>query len=78
VLFITGKYSLNPGAREKLAKVAGILLAYPGLAIAVGGYTDNVASRTGEWSSWYRATPSAVSNGYDQQPQIEQAQRAGV
>jgi len=42
VLFDTGRYSLKPGAREKLAKVAGILLAYPGLNIAVGGYTDNV------------------------------------
>ncbi len=42
VLFDTGKFSLKPGAREKLAKVAGILLAYPTLAIEVGGYTDNV------------------------------------
>lgn len=42
VLFDSGQYSLKPGAREKLAKVAGILLAYPGLNIAVGGYTDNV------------------------------------
>jgi outer membrane protein OmpA-like peptidoglycan-associated protein len=42
VLFDTGKYSLKPGAREKLAKVAGILLAYPGLSIEVGGYTDNI------------------------------------
>ncbi len=42
VLFDTGQYSLKPGAREKLAKVAGILLAYPGLNIEVGGYTDNV------------------------------------
>jgi len=42
VLFDTGQYSLKPGAREKLAKVAGILVAYPSLAIAVGGYTDNV------------------------------------
>jgi outer membrane protein OmpA-like peptidoglycan-associated protein len=46
VLFDTGKFSLKPGAREKLAKVAGILLAYPGLNIAVGGYTDNVGSDT--------------------------------
>jgi outer membrane protein OmpA-like peptidoglycan-associated protein len=44
VLFDTGKYSLMPGAREKLAKVAGILVAYPGLNIEVGGYTDNVGS----------------------------------
>jgi outer membrane protein OmpA-like peptidoglycan-associated protein len=42
VLFDTGKYILMSGAREKLAKVAGILLAYPGLNIEVGGYTDNV------------------------------------
>jgi outer membrane protein OmpA-like peptidoglycan-associated protein len=42
VLFDTGKYSLKAGAREKLSKVAGILVAYPGLNIEVGGYTDNV------------------------------------
>src|SRR6202043_3420950 len=42
VLFDAGKYSLKPGAREKLSKVAGILIAYPGLNIEVGGYTDNV------------------------------------
>lgn len=44
VLFDTGQYSLKPGAREKLAKVAGILIAYPSLNIAVGGYTDNVGT----------------------------------
>jgi outer membrane protein OmpA-like peptidoglycan-associated protein len=44
VLFDTGKYSLKPGAREKLSKVAGILLSYPGLNIEVGGYTDNVGA----------------------------------
>ncbi len=42
VLFDTGQYSLKQGAREKLAKVAGILIAYPTLDIQVGGYTDNV------------------------------------
>lgn len=42
VLFDTGQFTLKAGAREKLAKVAGILLAYPGLNIEVGGYTDNV------------------------------------
>lgn len=44
VLFDTGQFSLKSGAREKLAKVAGILIAYPGLNIEVGGYTDNVGS----------------------------------
>ncbi len=43
-LFDTAKYSLKPGAREKLAKVAGILLSYPSLNIEVGGYTDNVGA----------------------------------
>jgi outer membrane protein OmpA-like peptidoglycan-associated protein len=42
VLFDTGKYTLKPGAREKLAKVAGILLAYPGLKVQIEGFTDNV------------------------------------
>ena len=40
VLFDTGKYTLKPGAREKLAKVAGILLAYPGLKVQIEGFTD--------------------------------------
>ena len=44
VLFDFNKYTLKPGAREKLAKVAGILLAYPGLKIQVEGYTDSVGS----------------------------------
>src|SRR5205085_8686562 len=44
VLFDTRKYSLRSGAREKLAKVAGILVSYPGLNIEVGGYTDNVGA----------------------------------
>src|ERR1700733_11810875 len=42
VLFDTGKDTLKPEAREKLAKVSGILLAYPNLKVQVEGYTDNV------------------------------------
>jgi len=42
LLFDTGKFSLKAETREKLAKVAGILIAYPSLAVEVGGYTDNV------------------------------------
>ncbi len=42
VLFDTGKYTLKPGAREKLARVAGIVLAHPGLSLEVEGHTDNV------------------------------------
>lgn len=44
VLFDFNKYSLKPDAREKLAKVSGILLSYPGLKLQVEGYTDNVGS----------------------------------
>jgi outer membrane protein OmpA-like peptidoglycan-associated protein len=42
VLFDTGKFSLRPLAREKLAKVAGIVSGHPGLRLAVEGHTDNV------------------------------------
>jgi outer membrane protein OmpA-like peptidoglycan-associated protein len=42
VLFDTGKFTLKPDAKEKLAKVSGILLAYPDLKLQVEGYTDNV------------------------------------
>ena len=42
VLFDTGKYTLKPGAREKLAKISGIIVAHPGLRIEVDGHTDNV------------------------------------
>jgi outer membrane protein OmpA-like peptidoglycan-associated protein len=42
VLFDTGKYTLRPGAREKLARVSGILLAHPTLKIEVEGHTDSV------------------------------------
>ena len=44
VLFDTGKYTLKTDAREKLAKVSGILLAYPGLKLQVEGYTDTTGS----------------------------------
>ena len=44
VLFDTDKATLKPGAREKLARVAGVLLAYPGLEIAVEGHTDSVGT----------------------------------
>jgi outer membrane protein OmpA-like peptidoglycan-associated protein len=44
VLFDFNKYTLKPGAREKLAKVSGILLAYPGLQIQLEGHTDAIGS----------------------------------
>ncbi len=44
VLFDFNKYTLQPGAREKMAKVSGILLAYPGLKIQLEGHTDSIGS----------------------------------
>jgi outer membrane protein OmpA-like peptidoglycan-associated protein len=44
VLFDIDQATLKPGAREKLAKVSGILLAYPGLKLEVEGHTDSTGS----------------------------------
>ena len=44
VLFDTGKYTLRPLAREKLAKISGIVLAYPSLKLAIEGNTDSVGT----------------------------------
>ena len=44
VLFDTGSYTLKPGAREKLAKISGILLAHPGLTLQIEGHTDSVGT----------------------------------
>lgn len=44
VLFEFGKFALRPEAREKLAKVSGIVLAYPSLKLEVEGHTDSVGS----------------------------------
>jgi outer membrane protein OmpA-like peptidoglycan-associated protein len=44
VLFDTGRYTLKPTTQISLAKVAGILQAYPGLKVQVEGYTDSVGS----------------------------------
>jgi outer membrane protein OmpA-like peptidoglycan-associated protein len=44
VLFDTGRYTLKPNTQLSLAKVSGILQAYPGLKVQVEGYTDSVGS----------------------------------
>jgi len=42
VLFRSGSYELATGARERLAKVSGIVLAYPSLHVSIEGHTDSV------------------------------------
>jgi outer membrane protein OmpA-like peptidoglycan-associated protein len=44
VLFDTASATLKSGAREKLAKISGILLAHPGLALQIEGHTDSIGS----------------------------------
>ncbi len=44
VLFDFDKYTLKPEARERLAKISGIVLAYPDLKLQVEGYTDSIGS----------------------------------
>lgn len=44
VLFKTGSFELLPGARERLAKVSGIVLAYPSLHLQIEGHTDSVGT----------------------------------
>ncbi|HXF38163.1 MAG TPA: OmpA family protein [Blastocatellia bacterium] len=46
VLFDFNQATLKPGAREKLSKLAGILLAYPGsYRMQIEGHTDSVGSQ---------------------------------
>jgi outer membrane protein OmpA-like peptidoglycan-associated protein len=44
VLFDVDKATLKPGAKVRLAKVAGILQAYPELKLQLEGYTDSTGS----------------------------------
>ena len=44
ILFDTNEATLKPGAKENLAKVSGILLAYPTLRITVEGHTDSTGT----------------------------------
>ena len=44
VLFDFNKYTLKPEARERLAKISGIVEAYPGLKLQVEGHTDSIGS----------------------------------
>ena len=42
VLFDTAQFTLRAGAREKLSRIAGIVMAHPGLKLEVEGHTDSV------------------------------------
>src|SRR5262245_3167742 len=44
VLFDVDRSTLKPGAREKLARIAGILATHPDLTIEIEGHTDSTGS----------------------------------
>jgi len=44
VLFSTNQYTLKSNARESLARIAGIILAYPDLRLEIEGHTDSTGS----------------------------------
>lgn len=44
VLFDSGQYTLKPAARERLARISGIVLAYPELKLQIEGYTDSIGT----------------------------------
>jgi outer membrane protein OmpA-like peptidoglycan-associated protein len=44
VLFDFNKYTLKPEARERLARISGIVLAYPDLHLNIEGYTDSIGT----------------------------------
>jgi len=44
VLFDSGQYTLKPAARERLARISGIVLAYPDLKLEIEGHTDSIGT----------------------------------
>jgi outer membrane protein OmpA-like peptidoglycan-associated protein len=62
VLFDFDKYSLKPGARERLAKISGIILAYPDLKLNIEGHTDSIG--TEEYNERLSEKRAASVRGY--------------
>lgn len=72
VLFDTGRATLKPGAREKLSRLAGILLAYPGeFHVEVEGHTDSVGSE--EYNQRLSQARAESVHAYLQQAGIDTA-----
>ena len=62
VLFDFDKYTLKPDARERLAKISGIVLAYPDLKLQVEGHTDSIG--TDEYNQTLSEKRAATVEGY--------------
>jgi outer membrane protein OmpA-like peptidoglycan-associated protein len=62
VLFDFNKYALKPEARERLARISGIVLAYPDLHLAIEGYTDSIG--TDEYNQTLSEKRAQTVQGY--------------
>ena len=62
VLFDSAKFTLRPLAREKLARLAGIVLNYPGLTLVAEGHTDSQG--TEEFNQQLSEKRSEAVRGY--------------
>jgi outer membrane protein OmpA-like peptidoglycan-associated protein len=62
VLFDFDKYTLKPDARERLAKISGIVLAYPDLKLQVEGHTDSIG--TDDYNQTLSEKRAASVEGY--------------
>jgi len=71
VLFDFNKATLRPGAREKLAKVSGILASHPGLKIEVEGHADAIGSE--EYNQRLSERRAQSVSGYLMQQGIREA-----
>ncbi len=77
VLFDTGKASLKPGAREKLARVSGILVSQQGLKLEVEGHADSVGSDTSNQLLSERRAEAVRAYLIDQKIMLETIGTAG-
>jgi outer membrane protein OmpA-like peptidoglycan-associated protein len=62
VLFDFNKYDLKPEARERLARISGIVLAYPDLKLAIEGHTDSIG--TDEYNQTLSEKRAETVQGY--------------
>jgi hypothetical protein len=80
VLFDSGSANLKPGAREKLARISGILVTHPDLRLAIEGHTDSVGATDYNQQLSERRAVSVRTYLVDQKklPRLASARRALV
>ena len=76
VLFDTGRYNLRPEARERLARLSGIVSSHPGLVLQVEGHTDSVG--TDEFNQKLSEQRAEAVRGYLVQQGLDQSTISAV